>query len=125
MKDLLRENSRSIKTRTARGKDLGLAASSVEAPVRFADLEEFVLVLVITWPKAETSLQAASLTLHWLCWVAGWVLCVSLRGRRRAGEPGWGRALRSLSGRQEGSGAWSCLQRGEKQAASKHQRRTV
>lgn len=49
MKDLLRENSRKVKTRTAQGKDLGLAASFVEASFRFVGLEELVLVLVITW----------------------------------------------------------------------------
>lgn len=67
MKDLLRENSRKVKTRTAQGKDLGLAASFVEASFRFVGLEELVLVLVITWLKAEKSLKAASLTLHWIC----------------------------------------------------------
>lgn len=62
MKDRLRENSRNVKSRTAQGKVLRLAASFVETSFGFVGLEELVLVLVITWLKAEKSLKAASLT---------------------------------------------------------------
>lgn len=44
-KDLLRENNRRVRARTAQGNALGLAAAFVEASLESVGLEELVLAL--------------------------------------------------------------------------------